>query len=275
MSVKYDSVMSGGIMAVQTRYLNCEGGKIAYSDYGSTGQAVVMIPGMGALRSEYRYLTPKLSEAGFRGVTLDIRGHGESSVPSVGSDILTLIDHLSVGAAHLVGTSKSAGAVVWAATELPKSVRSVVLISPFVHQVKVNPIMKSLFWIMMHNPWKVQAWVSYYNTLYPTFKPEDFQVYLSQLRNNLSEPGRMKAVNAYGNASLKDVETRLRRLKVPTLVVMGTKDPDFPEPVSEARGVAKDTGGVIELIEGAGHYPQTEMPEKTNPIIVDFLKRYM
>ena len=35
---------------------------------------------MGDLRSTYRFLTPKLVAAGYRVVSLDVRGHGESSV---------------------------------------------------------------------------------------------------------------------------------------------------------------------------------------------------
>lgn len=31
--------------------------------------------------------------------------------------------------------------------------------------------------------------------------------------------------------------------------------------------------GKLALIESAGHYPQTEMPEQTAPIIVEFLRQ--
>jgi pimeloyl-ACP methyl ester carboxylesterase len=67
-------------------------------------------------------------------------------------------------------------------------------------------------------------------------------------------------------------EGRLKQVKAPTLVIMGTKDPDFPDPVAEGQFIAAHTGARLELIEGAGHYPQTEMPEKTIPLVMDFLK---
>jgi pimeloyl-ACP methyl ester carboxylesterase len=54
---------------------------------------------------------------------------------------------------------------------------------------------------------------------------------------------------------------------------MGTKDPDFPDPAAEGRYIAEQTGGRLELVAGAGHYPQTEMPEVTAPLVLDFLKR--
>lgn len=62
-----------------TKFLNVPGGSLAYSDEG-TGPLVIAVPGMGDLRSSYRFLTPKLAAAGYRVVSLDVRGHGESSV---------------------------------------------------------------------------------------------------------------------------------------------------------------------------------------------------
>jgi pimeloyl-ACP methyl ester carboxylesterase len=265
---------------MQTQYLERSEGTLAYSDYAGNGQLVLMLPGMGALRSEYRYLAPRLSEAGYRAVTVDLRGHGESSVPwntydvpAVGSDILALIEHLGGGAAHLIGTSFAAAPVVWAASEGPDSVRSLVLIAPFVRTAKINPIMKALFWLMMNNPWRVRTWAMYYGTLYPTHKPADFKDYLSQLTENMMQRGRFDAAAALGNSSRQPSADRLKQVKAPTLVIMGTKDPDFPDPATEGKIVAEQTGGTLALIEGAGHYPQTEMPEKTTPIVIDFLKR--
>jgi alpha-beta hydrolase superfamily lysophospholipase len=66
---------------MQTQYLELSEGTLAYSDYAGNGQLVLMLPGMGALRSKYRYLAPRLGEAGYRAVAVDLHGHGESSVP--------------------------------------------------------------------------------------------------------------------------------------------------------------------------------------------------
>jgi pimeloyl-ACP methyl ester carboxylesterase len=193
-------------------------------------------------------------------------------VSSIGDDILSLIDHLKAGPAHVIGTSFSPSAVVWAATERPDSIRSLVLISPFVREVKINRFMLALFWLMLNNPWRVRAWTTYYRSMYPTQKPDDFKDYLRQLNANLKEPGRFDAVKAYGNASRQESEERINHIKKPTLVIMGTKDPDFPDPMEEGRIIADQTGGTLTLIEGAGHYPQTEMPDKTALHIINFLK---
>jgi pimeloyl-ACP methyl ester carboxylesterase len=265
---------------MQTQYFERTEGVLAYSDYGGSGELVLMLPGMGALRSEYRYLAPKLNQAGYRALTMDLRGHGESSVPwktydvpSVGNDILALIEHLNAGPAHVIATSFSPGAAVWAAAERPESFRSLALIGAFVRQAKLNPLMRAGAWLMMNNPWRVRTWGMYYGTLYPTRKPADFKNYIDELMENMSQPGRFDAAVALAYTSRDPSEERLNRVKTPTLVIMGTKDPDFPDPIAEGKYIAEQTRGTLALVDGAGHYPQTEMPEETTPIVIDFLQR--
>lgn len=265
---------------IPTQYLTLPEGNLAYTDYGGNGDLVLMLPGMGALRSEYRFLAPALKEAGFRPVAVDLRGHGESSVPwpvydvpSVGQDILALIDHFNTGAAHIIATSFSPGAAVWAAAEAPQQILSLTLIGAFVRDTHPNPIMKALMWLVMNNPWRVQAWRMVYNSMYPTRKPADFEDYLAELTDNLRQPGRFAACKALGDSSRQPSEDRLTQVSARTLVIMGTKDPDFPNPVDEAQFIATQTGAQLALIDGAGHYPQTEMPEQVSPLIVDFLRQ--
>jgi len=194
-------------------------------------------------------------------------------VPSIGGDILALIEHLEADSAHLIGISFAPAPLVWAAVERPEAAHSLVLINPFVRTIKTNPIMSALFWFMLNNPWRVQTWGMYYRMMYPTRKPDDFDDYLKQLKDNLSESGRFAAAAALANSSRQPSQERLSQVQTPALVIMGAKDPDFPDPEAEGKAVAQEIGGALELIEGAGHYPQTEMPEQTARIVIDFLKQ--
>ena len=264
---------------MQTQFFTRPEGTLAYTDYSDDGELVVMLPGMGALRSEYRFLAPQLHDAGYHPVAVDLRGHGESSVPwerydvpAVGQDIIALTEHLDDGPAHLVATSFSPGAAVWAAAERPDLVRSLTLIGAFVRDAQMGAFMKAATWVLMNNPWRVRTWITFYRTLYPSDKPDDFDAYLEQLRANLAEPGRFEAAKSLADSSRRPAEERLPRVKAPVLVVMGTQDPDFPDPAAEAEYIAAQTGGRVALIEGAGHYPQTEMPDKTGAAILSFLR---
>ena len=63
---------------------------------------------------------------------------------------------------------------------------------------------------------------------------------------------------------------RLADVESPVLVVMGTHDPDFPDPAKEAQFVANALRGKILMIEGAGHYPQADSPEAFAAGLLEF-----
>ena len=260
-----------------TEYLKLGSGKIAYDDTGS-GPLVLCAPSLGDLRAEYRFLTPQLVAAGFRVVTIDLRGLGESSpnwpdysVGPVGADLLALIRSLDAGPAILIGTSMAAGAAVWAAAEAPELVSGMVLIGPFVRG-ETSASSKLLYNLLFARPWGPASWLMYFNTLYPTHKPADFAAYTAALKANLKEPGRLEAVQSMMTASKHASEERLPKVTAPTLVIMGTKDPDFKLPEAEASWLAEQLSGRLVMIPDAGHYPHAEMPDKTGPEILSFLE---
>lgn len=260
-----------------TQYLNQQGGRIAYDDVGA-GPLVLCAPSMGDVRAEYRFLTPLLVAAGYRVVTMDLRGLGESStqwndfsVAAIGSDMLALIRHLDSGPAVLVGASMAAGAAVWAAAEAPEAVAGLVLIGPFVRG-ETSATKALLYSLLFNRLWGVQAWQWYYATLYPTHKPADFVAYRAALGANLKEPGRLAALQAMMRASKAAAAARVDKVSAQALILMGSKDPDFPKPEEEAQWVAEASGGRHVMIEGAGHYPHAEMPDVTAPLIVAFLR---
>src|SRR4051794_39632999 len=120
--------MSGNIAgSAQTQWMQRPEGRIAY-DAAGTGSLVVCVPGMGELRSVYRRTVPALAAAGFRVVTMDLRGHGDGDATftgyddvAAGGDVLALIEHLG-GPAGGGGNSMGAGAAAWAAAERPQRV---------------------------------------------------------------------------------------------------------------------------------------------------------
>ncbi len=260
-----------------TQFFQHQNGTLAYDDTGS-GALVICVPSMGDLRGEYRFLAPQLVAAGYRVISLDVRGHGESStewadfsVAAIGSDILALIRHLKAGPAFVVGTSMAAGAGVWAAAEAPDLICGLVLIGPFVRG-EGHKLMQLMFTAMFARPWGPSMWLKYYATLYPTRKPADFAAYSAALLANLKAPGRMEALHHMITASKLASEQRLPRVTAPVTVLMGSKDRDFKDPEAEAKLVANSLRGTYQMIDNAGHYPHAEMPDITGPIILSALK---
>src|SRR3954465_2122689 len=174
-------------MSAMTQTLQRPEGRIGY-DVTGDGPLVVCLPGMGELRSVYRFTVPALVEAGFRGATMDLRGHGASGggfgtfdAGAAGPDALALIEVLG-GPAVLVGNSMGAGAAVWAAAERPDLVAGIALVGPFVRNPETNPVMAWAFRAMMSGPWATRMWLSYLPRLYPARRPADFAEHLGRLR---------------------------------------------------------------------------------------------
>ena len=263
---------------MSTKTFEHQNGRIAYDEAGS-GPLVICAPGLGDLRAEYRFLAPQLVEAGYKVVTMALRGHGDSSAAwpdysaaAIGSDMLALIRHLDAGPAILIGNSKSGGAAVWAAAEAPDRVSGLVLISPFVRAALPAWQAKLLFTPLFIGPWGPAVWIRYYRSLYPSEKPADFPSYLSALADNIRQPGRMVALRAMMTSTEGYLEKRLDDVSAPALVIMGTRDPDFKDPAAEANWLAEQLSGQAHVVEGAGHYPHAEMPTTSGPAIVSFLQ---
>lgn len=261
-----------------TQQFQRDGRALAYSDEGK-GQPVVLVPGLGDLKESYRFLVPTLVKQGYRAICLDVRGHGESdafwddySVAAVGADVLALVQHLGLSGVHYVGNSMAAGAGIWATVEAPKAFRSAVFLGPF-YQGRTPTWMKAVLGPLFWRPWGVSAWLGYYSSLLPTRKPVDFAAYRQRLRGLLQQPGRLEATRAMMFASKEASGERVARYALPTLVVMGSRDPDFRRPAAEAERIAVELKGQAVVIEGAGHYPQAEFPEETMAALLNFWKQ--
>jgi len=130
-----------------------------------------------------------------------------------------------------------------------------------------------LFKAMLSPPWGRGAWVSYYRKqMFPSSPPADHAGYVTALKTNLGEPGRYRAFRALAFNSHAESESRLKDVNVPVLIIMGTADPDFPDPEAEARGLGELLDGSVVLVDGVGHYPQAEAPDRTAEAISEFLR---
>ena len=265
-----------------TRTLDLPGGRIAYDDAGS-GPLVILVPGMGDVRASYRFLIPRLMEAGYRAVSMDLRGHGASSAgwadyrdTAIASDVLALVGHLAGGPAILVGNSYGGAAVAYAAATDPGAVQALVLLDAFVRDLPQTLVQRLS--IRALGIFGAAMWTSYYKSLYKATPPADLPAYLKALKASLKEPGRFAATMAMmpaAQGSHAAVEARLGEVRAPALVAMGSKDPDFPDPADEAaRTVASLRGSShteTQMIEGAGHYPHAERPDLVAAAITAFL----
>jgi pimeloyl-ACP methyl ester carboxylesterase len=261
-----------------THFLERPSGRIAYSVTGA-GPLAICIPGIGDVRSVYRLLGLALAEAGFQVAAMDLRGHGDSDVTferyddiAAGGDLIALTKHFG-GSAILIGNSMGAGAACWAAAEAPALTAGLVLLGPFVRDRKGDMLGKLLLPLTLMRPWGPAAWNSYFKKLYPTRRNAEFETHFAEVDENLLKPGHWEAFRKTTRTSHNATEAILGNVRAPTLIVMGDKDPDFPDPEAEARWIAEQLHGKVLMVPGAGHYPQAEFPEVVSPAVVEFVRR--
>lgn len=260
-------------------FLDVPGGRLAYDVVGPDDAALLLcVAGMGDTRAAFRFLVPKLVAAGYRVARMDQRGHGRSSAPwssygspATGEDMLALIRHLGTPAT-IIGHSNAAASAIWAAAQAPDLVRGLALIGPFMHDAKLSPLLRLAVKVVTSSPLIFSR--LYYPSLYKAAKPADLGEYLHAMRATLREPGRMAAVAGVATEQER-CRARIPELGCPVRIVMGTKDPDFPDPVAAATDgaalIGEHTEVSVELIQGAGHYPHAELPEATASAVLPFL----
>ncbi|HET8980399.1 MAG TPA: alpha/beta hydrolase [Solirubrobacteraceae bacterium] len=264
-----------------TQFLDLSDGRLAYDDTGD-GPLIVATPAMLDLRSELRFLVPVLRDAGFRVVTVDQRGMGETSArwPAYGSipladDLAALIRHLDAGPALVYGTSNGAAAGVYLAAEHPELVRGLVLAAPFVRDGQMSWIQRRLMDVMRIPFLTLPIYMSYF----PKWEPRrprtaDFDEHVSRLRANLSQPDRRHVICAYMfEQTHREAEARLGRVRVPSLVIMGTADVDWPDPAAEAEWIVSQLHSDWLMLDGAGHHPHVEYPAEVADAVVAFAGR--
>jgi pimeloyl-ACP methyl ester carboxylesterase len=242
------------------------------------GPLVVLVPGMGDLRSTYRFLAPRLREAGYRVASADLRGHGDSDATfksygdaETAGDVAALVEQLG-GPAVLVGNSMGAAAAVLVAAGRPDLVSALVLIGPGLRPPQLGLAMRLFVRVWLRRPWTATMWKAYLPRGYAGRRPADYDNYTREVLAALGRPGHKTALSRTSRLSHAEVETRLGQVRrVRALVLMGEKDPDFADPAKEAGWIGPSLQAEVVMVPDAGHYPQSQQPDVVTEAITSFL----
>ena len=247
---------------------------VAYERLGpKQGTPLVLLHGFTGHRDDFIHVTSELSS--MRPVLIpDLRGHGESGRANTVTeytfeacleDLLAFLDALSVPKCDLLGHSMGGMVGLRFALEHPARLRSLILMSTspsalpettndalakgkaFLEASDLTTMQKAMEAVgrvepdPVIAPWAEHYW-SHHRRRYAAMDPNAYRGFASAMIEQHS------------------VALRLKEIRLPTSVLVGTTDREFHPGTSElTRGIK---GAVRTDIEGAGHHPHEEQPEQ-------------
>jgi peroxiredoxin len=262
--------------------------KLAYNDYGS-GQPIVLIHGWPLNKAMWEYQEETLVNAGYRVISYDRRGFGESSKPwqgydydSLAKDLKDLIESLKLEDVILVGFSMGGGEVAryigkYGSKAIAKAVL-VAAVTPFMLKTDDNDAVDvSVFEGMKEGIAKdrPQFFKDFGKNFYNHDELKDkgisdgFLEFTWNLAMQASRKGTLDCVDSFGKTDFRD---DCKKFDVPTLIVHGAADRIVPMEVSAKNAEKLISGAELKIIEGAPHGLMVTHSEEFNSILLDFLK---
>jgi aminoacrylate hydrolase len=265
--------------------LNTQGISLYYETFGNmTNPPVLLVSGLGGMGKSWGPQIDRFAESHYV-ILADQRGTGQSTRAEDGytthqlaADMASLVEHLSMGPTHVVGSSTGGAIAQYMALNHPHTVRSLTIASSFARfdaftrrEFEVRRKMaadwdrrtlfsgSSLFLFSprytREHPDRVAAWIER-ATAHPT-QPNDHEIALK----------RIDMIAAH------DALLRLAEIRQPSLVLCGDHNFCTPLPLSEeiARVVP---GAEFVVFEDAGELIELEKEEEFFQIVSSFIGRH-
>jgi 3-oxoadipate enol-lactonase len=256
------------------RHVESDGARISYSVEGPSGApALVLSHSIGTTRELWARQAPAFA-AGFRVIRYDARGHGESSVPSgeytieqLGRDLLAVLDHAEVDAAHVCGLSLGGLTAMWLGVNAPDRVESLVLANTAPRIGSVESWNERIALVRAQGmsavaERAVNVWFS------NDFRERDADTVhgFKAMLQDCSPDGYAACCAALRDA---DLQAAVEGIRCPTLAIGGTAD--SATPISGAEFVRDRVPGARMVALDAAHLSNVERADGFTDAVLEFL----
>jgi pimeloyl-ACP methyl ester carboxylesterase len=246
--------------ALAEHWTMIDGVDVFYRESASPPDARVMthLHGFG-LSGRYLLPTAELLADEFHTYVPDLPGFGRSGkqgaaldIPDLAHAAVRFLDDRGVETTSVVGNSMGCPVIVELAHRYPERIERAVLVSP-AGGVQNQPLRRAIGQLARDGGREPRKMITVATPDYLRFGvPSTFKMF--------------KALTQYPSLQ------RLLELKVPTLVVMGTKDPLMPSPERIKQVVAQDQNHVLLVVlEGAAHAINFSHPRELAHVIRLFM----
>lgn len=254
-----------------------------FESHGS-GPLVVLLHGFPESRRSWKRQLPALAAAGFRAVAPDLRGYGDSPKPRgveayrlqhVTDDVVALIESFGGPPCVLVGHDWGA-AVAWnLALQRPDLLRKLIILNVPPTGAIVRELRRSmrqrlnmLYQLFFQLPLLPELFMRVFGRRLlrrgGRFTEADIAEYSAQWHLT-------PMVNYYRalRKMRRELRTARARIEIPTLLIHGEREPVFLPAAFEDLGKwVEDVR--LEHVARAGHFVQTDQPERVNELLIEF-----
>ena len=277
--------MKSSSQRVQTRIetervSNVNGVDLSYSDAGDGQRTVLLIHGHPFNRTMWRSQLEFL-QASYRVVVPDLRGYGASSLPDCretrlemfAADNLALMDSLGIRKFVLGGLSMGGQIVLEMLRQAPDRIEALLLADTF---AGLDSAERKQLRFTMADRLEREGMAAYAGEeltkmIAPANAEELPHVAEHVMKMMTTTPPAGAAAALRGRAQRMDYTPLLRKIRVPTLVVVGRED--VYTPVAWAEQLNRDIPeSKLVIIEKAGHMPNLERPDVFNEALGSWLQ---
>ncbi|MNK32850.1 Non-heme bromoperoxidase BPO-A2 [compost metagenome] len=262
--------------------------ELYYEDLG-TGKPIVLIHGWPLSGRSWEKQVPALIEAGYRVITYDRRGFGQSSQPWNGydydtfaADLNKLLEHLDLREVALVGFSMGGGEVArYIGTYGSGRVSRAVLaaaVPPYLYKSDGNPegglddaAIKGFEDGVRSD--RIAFLDNFTKGFFAAGDKTDlvcepFRIYNRDIAAFASPKGTLDCIAAF---SRTDFREDLEKFNIPTLIIHGDADAIVPFEVSGKRSHEAIPGSQLVVIEGGPHGLNATHADAFNSALIEFL----
>lgn len=260
---------------VQENFVEVDGNKIRYLESGNSGKTLILVHGLGASAERWSNVIPKFAKH-YHVIVPDLIGFGYSDkpvadyTPDFFSTFLgRFFDSLGIQCPNLIGSSLGGQVAAEYTSSNPKNIEKLILVSPAGAMKQSTPALDAYIMAALYP--NEQSAKNAFEMMESSGKEVDNGIvhgFIERMQLPNAKLAFMSTVLGLKNSEI--ISPKLHMIQSPTLVIWGSKDPVIPIQHAE-RFVSYIPNCQFYTMDGCGHTPYVQEPEKFSSVALDFL----
>ncbi|GLK83940.1 alpha/beta fold hydrolase [Ancylobacter defluvii] len=252
-------------------FIDLNGERLGY-DRAGTGEKLLLIHSLGTAAWLWRAQTRRWS-AHFDVIAVDVRGHGRSSrnggftVRNVAADLAALLDAFGGEPARVVAISMGGPIAAHLVDIAPRLVSRLVIAGSFATQGEAGATRAAAIEKTIREG-SMEAYARFYAS--DTLAEDGDPAHVDELVDSIAGMSADAYVEAARSVFTADVVELYKAVKVPTRVVVGSRDNRTPPKLSQEIAALVPGADYVE-IEGARHLSNLDRPDGFHAAVDPFL----